>query len=148
MTDKKDIPTDKFASRRAYGIKEGDDYGLVGQVNSHVIRMELSLQKCNIGRLLLKKCDDTCLTIGSTPARQPLVWTFQDSDRFECIKLYTRNSIPVGIYMRTTAKKEYDAKAECGSTQEINIPIGNGEFVGIFGDADAVVESLGFAMRV
>lgn len=154
MTTKRDIPIlpGGFASNFAYGSTNiGDDYGLVGQLEHHVVKMELSIQSL-IGRIRVEKSDGTCITFGATSVARPIVWTFTDADRFECIRVYTKNDRLVRIYMRTRDQKEYDTNKELKvpvsePMQECDVPVGRGEWVGVFGDADKIVQSLGFAMR-
>lgn len=151
---KKDIPLSLFTTNSAYGSPDGNDYGLVGQPRSRVILIQLYVGRPAFGRIMVQKNDGTSIVFGATKVGEPITWKFDQDVQFNSVKLYTKNRKLVGIYMRTTKDKNNEYSAFAGDyprpseLEEHIIETGqSGELVGVFGNADVWVESLGLAMR-
>lgn len=146
---KKDISTDIFTCNLAYGSTKGHDFGFIGCLESPVTLITWNPGQTNFGRMVVQKKDGTCITIGEPeiPERR-CSWHFAEDERILEIKLYAMEDALSCIYMRTNRKtwevqvNNHDAsKAQCKS-----IKVGSEMWVGVFGNADVWLESLGFAM--
>ncbi len=143
-----DIDLKTFTSNVAVGSTSGGcKYGLVG--NKEVVIQELVwyLTDNGIGRVMVKKHDKTCLTVGGMRPSEtkPLVrWTFQPEEKFETIQLFSQNNRLAGVRMCTDKQKLQIGYVE---SNPIEISAGTGRCVGMFGNSGMCVDNLGFAMR-
>lgn len=162
----KDIDTGIFTSNLAVGSNTGGyDYGFVGDLSHRVKEMSILLNKDlgNIGRIIIKKYDMTCITVGGNHGMteggsQPsgtssqncwVTWNFEPEEQLTRIRLYSREDRLVGIKISSNRQQNLSACLP-GVTDTnptpVEIPVGSGKWVGIFGFSGAHVDSLGFAM--
>lgn len=152
-----DISTAIFTSNIAVGANSGGyDFGFIGDLESRVkeIVMTLNDERMNFGRVSLKKYDQTCITVGGnneyrSSGNRVLTWQFEADEQITRIRLYSKNDCLVGIKLSTTKQQDLEAFVP-GVTEysptPVEIPVGSGKWVGIFGNSGLYVDSLGFAM--
>lgn len=152
-----DISTDIFTSNLAVGSTSGGyDFGLVGNLQHHVKEITITLTKNRIARVVVKKQDLSCITIGGGESPEsPLVtvksWFFEPDEIFSCIQLFSKENCLSGIKLKTSKQDDLQActcdnPPTCTCASPVVIPRGSGICVGVFGNAGTYVESLGFAM--
>ncbi len=150
---KKDISPDTFTCNLAFGSNAGCDYGFVGWFDCPVTKIILYLGKASIGCLKVEKSDGTCITIGATPSGRTVEWTFQEGELFKRVQVFTNAQTLAGICLETNRQtlEEHidDKKKSSHMPHEVMNPEqhGPGRCIGVFGNADLHVESLGFAIE-
>lgn len=149
--EKDDISLDVFTHKRAYGSPNaGGDYGCVGWLTKPICTFSLSLGHDAFGRMVFQKTDGMTITVGGTELPDVCKWTFDASERFQDIQVYTSAGRLVGVMLRTNHKT---CRAEVKSFNSLSPPptankidVGSGVCVGVFGNSDIWMQSLGFAM--
>lgn len=142
-----DISLDTFASNLAVGSKSGGhDFGLVGSVHHGIQEMTVYIAYGCIGKVVAKKSDHSCITIGRTDSTLKKTWNFEPDERFTRIRLYSRDNHLVGIKLSTNEHQQLEALALGEIPDPVEIPVGSGKCVGVFGNSGKIVDSLGFAM--
>lgn len=150
-----DISTDLFTSNLAVGSSTGGyDYGFVGDLGHRVKEITITLcdEQMNIGRICIVKYDQTSTTVGGNNGLQPervLTWRFEPDEQLTRIRLYSKNNRLAGIKLSTSKQTDLEAcvtgVSETSPTP-VEIPVGSGKWMGIFGFSGRFVDSLGFAM--
>ena len=148
----RDISLDTYTSNKAVGSSSGGcDYSLLGNRDKPVQEITWYPTSDNgIGRVMMRKCDGTCITIGSLPSSQALpevTWTFKPDELFDSIELFSLNDRLAGACVRTRAPYKQELKVGYVQGEPQKIPSGTGLCVGIFGNFSRCVDNLGFAMR-
>lgn len=150
--ESRDINLDVFTSNKAYGSPSGGcDFGLIGNKEVCVQEIVFYLTKDGIERVMMRKQDQTCLTVGGLvpPSSQPpSSWKFSPDDRFKEIKMFCQNNRLVGV--RVVTCKPHQRTLEVGNvsgTNSFDVPVGSGRCVGIFGNSGQYMDNLGFVMR-
>ena len=147
----RDIDMGVFTCNRAYGSSSGGcDYGLIGNKEICIQEITWYPRGSGIGRVMLKKHDQTCLTVGEmhSDLSQPgVTWTFKPDERLKTIEMFSQNNCLAGV--RVTTCEPYEQRLEVGqvSGNPVEVPVGTGRWVGIFGNSGQYVDNLGFAMR-
>lgn len=148
-----DVSTDVFTSNIAVGSPtEGYDFGLIGNTKKWVEEIRVSITATHIGRLMVRKSDGTCLTIGSTGGDPKEIWRFNPTEKFSLIQLYSKNKRLVGIRLSTDRQTNLHVFVPgCENlsddySKKIRINEGCESCIGVFGNARECVDSLGFAM--
>ena len=145
-----DIDPVTFTSQTAYGSNiGGHDFSLVGSHDQRVKSMKMNTDALtsSIGQLLMKKWDESSLLVGDkSDIPNQVQWTFDRDELFTRIQLYSDKDRLCGIKI-TTNKNNYQIFVpSCSMAKHIEIPVGSGKCVGVFGQSGSYVDSLGFAM--
>ncbi len=153
---KNDISTTTFTSNKAFGSKGGHGFSLVGWTESPISKMTLHVGK-TFGRIVVEKYDGTSINFGGAPVRQPeyrqMVWKLEKDDLLSKIELYSNGSVLAAIRLTVRGRSApleacIDGFSIAGSKpeQRMEVPPGTGKFVGVYGNHDMSVQSLGLAM--
>ena len=145
-----DIDLDTFTSQIAYGSNiDGHNFSLVGSRDHRVksIQVNTDASTSSIGQLLMKKWDESILCVGVGPdISNQVQWTFDRDEQFTRIQLYSDKDRLCGIKV-TTNKHNYQIFVpSCSMANQIEMSVGSGKCVGVFGQSRSYVDSLGFAM--
>lgn len=157
----KDIDLGTFTSNQAAGSDQGTgsqsggfDYSLVGDLNHRVrqITVMLNDERNYVSRVIIVKNDQTCSTIGgnqySDSKVRELTWHFQPNEQLTRIRLYCTNNRFAGFIINTNIQQNIVCLLEgvTESSPHLEIPVGSGKWMGVFGNCGGIVDSLGFAM--
>ena len=148
---KNDIPTDTFTCNAAFGSNAGCDYGYVGWMDHSVSKMTFFLGRSSIGCIKVEKLDGTCITIGATPSGRSVTWNFEEGQLITRCQIFTNATTLAGVCLETKGKKMevyIDNKSGLRPHEVMNLEQhGPGRLIGIFGNSDLHVESLGLAIE-
>lgn len=152
--NKCDVDMKVLTSNKAYGLdSKSGDYYLLGNTKITARRLTLEFSRTSIVRITLMKYDNSTITIGYVnPTEKPRIvdFIFGALDQLDDIQVYTHKTSAQwnGLRIKTLSGRIMEAHVD--DTQKGNphrIPKGSGYFVGIFGDAEIEVVSLGMALR-
>ncbi len=153
---KKDIDTKIFTSNKAFGTDQGQDYSLVGSLDCTVKSLTLWAGK-SFGKLVVEKHDGSSITVGDARVNPPeyrrIVFEFQREDKFTNIEFHSNGNILAGLRLGLKGQsKALEATIngyDLSSTKPEHVKVvqpGSGRLVGVFGNAGACLQSMGFAM--
>jgi len=151
---KNDINMKVITCNKAFGQNsESGDFCLLSDTKVTARRLTLEMTDTSIVRLTLLKYDNSCMTVGRVNPKdrvRTVDLIFSSGEVLDDIQVFTNTTTQklCGIrIVNGTGKvlEVYVDKSNKGVPHRV--PKGSGRFVGIFGDANVEVVSLGIAMR-
>ena len=151
----KDIDTRIFTRNWAIGsATRGNIYSLVGWLKSPIKSIQFYYNAQEFGRIIMEKHDGTNITIGTKTdsMRNDDPWLFDRNERFTDVKLYSNGQTLTGIKLSSRIGQQPAIEHSVGlinykfTDPPVDIPVGSGMCVGIFGNHDNVVNALGLAL--
>lgn len=145
-----DIDLGTFMCNVAVGaLSGGYDFGLVGNPTISIKTIRFHLNPDNIGRVEVTKHDNTTLVIGGNPSPRVETWKFKDNEKLTQLLLYRSVSGDrlAGVELRTSQDQHLRISIEGVSPTGVSMPVGTGQWVGLFGNAEKYINNMGFAMR-
>lgn len=146
-----------YMSNLAVGaLSGGNDFGLVGNPATSIKQIIFHLNVDCIGRVEILKHDQTRLVIGAKPVDVPnntdkrvLTWMFEAGEKLTQLKLYqsVNHDRLAGIHLRTSRDQDLHFSLSNASTTGVDMSVGTGQCVGLFGFAADYIYCMGFAMR-
>ena len=146
------ISTTRYTSNVSVGGPGGNPYSLLATWPKTVKRITVYRDQKRIRGIELERHDSAVLHIGVYEDKNPITYTFQENEQLTRILLYSSdydNGRFAGFKLRTTRQQSVEAFAygfTPSSSNEVEIPVGNGKWNGIFGKGGGDIDSLGFAM--
>lgn len=149
---------DIFTSDLAVGSSSGgEDFSLIGstrkcieEITFYVVTDEHGdpQVKKSIGQIRVRKSDGTCITVGAVKTTVKATLVLKPHEKLTKIQLMSYEDRLVGVDIRTDKKQHLSVQIPNlpSGIHPTEIPVGTGEFVGVFGRSGLYVDSLGFAM--
>ena len=142
----------RYTSNISVGGPEGNPYSLLATWSGTAKKITVYRDQQRIRGIEFERHDSAILHIGIYEDKNPITYTFEENEQLTRILLYSSDYNTgrfAGFKLSTTRQQNVEAFAygfTPSSSNEVEIPVGNGKWNGIFGNAGVDIDSLGFAM--